>query len=80
MAWFEDNFAKRRGGVIWADHDSTAVTYNQFLLDSIKCIDTTQECFIIFGNERTYYPCDTNMPTQKVQENVYGTASFCYKI
>lgn len=50
-AHFIDNFADRHGGVMWADDDSTAVTYNQFLLHSTDFIDPSRQCFVIFGNE-----------------------------
>lgn len=51
QALFVDNVVERHGGAIWADHDTTAETYNQFLLHSTTFIDPSRPCFVSFGNE-----------------------------
>ena len=50
-AEFHENVADRHGGVIWADHDTAAETYNEFLLHSTTYIDPSRPCCIRFGNE-----------------------------
>jgi hypothetical protein len=64
---FTNNFADRHGGVMWADADSTAVTYDQFILHQTDFIDESRQCFVVVGNE----PPNTNV------RYLFGLLVFC---